>query len=62
MYKIVIEKKGAYTDITPQNEPIRKTGFYAYERTEISMSYDIRTNERKSALIKMREIKEDGKR
>ena len=62
MYKIVISKNSPYTDITPKNEPIKKTGFYAYERAEISIGYDIRTNERKSAAIKMREIREDGKR
>lgn len=58
MYEITINKKNFYSDICMQTKPIKKQGFCPYKKAEVTIAYDKRSNELKSSIIKMREIKD----
>lgn len=62
MFNIVNKKDSIYADIICKPQVQKKAGFVAYEKSTVSMGYDLRTNESRLKKIKMREIKKNDKR
>lgn len=61
MFNIVTKQGSLYADISSiKTETQTRVGFKAYEKSKVSIDYDLRTNESKLQKIKMREIENDG--